>query len=340
MSKDNFTEASAYLKQALPLMIKYQIPTTPTNYAVWYTYVAQRNPGLSQAIDDSIRQQGHCSAHTSERLYQQHVADESSQSLEQTKLSLEAMLLELGATMADTLSDTGQFQQVLENSFAKLSRFESEGLSIEETTGLVRELIQGSRDISQSTRLFSSQLAEANTEIAELKQSLAKSRELAYQDALTGLLNRRAFDEALRGYLANESPFSLVLMDIDHFKRLNDQYGHLFGDQVLKALSRRLSEACKEGEAAYRIGGEELCLLLPKRNLTVARQFAEALRRAIERLSIMDKRSGERVSRITASFGVTEYRPGDDYETLMRRVDDQLYKAKALGRNRVMPMSL
>ena len=109
---------------------------------------------------------------------------------------------------------------------------------------------------------------------------------------------------------------------------------------MLKALARRLSEACKDGEVAYRIGGEEMVIVLPKRNLTVARQFAEALRRAIERLSIMDKRSGERVSRITASFGVTEFKPSDDYETLMRRVDDQLYQAKALGRNRVMPMSL
>lgn len=340
MSQDNFTEASAYLKQALPLMIKYQIPTTPTNYAVWYTYVAQRNPALSQAIEQSVRQQGHCSALTSEQLYHQHVADRNEQDLAQTRQSLEAMLLELGSTMQDTLSDTGQFQQVLENNFAKLSRVESEGLSIDETMGLVRELLQGSRDISHSTRLFSNQLAEANQEIAELKQSLAKSRAEASLDALTGLFNRRAFNLALEGYLQSQSRFALLLLDIDHFKQLNDQYGHLFGDTVLKALARRLMDACKEGEQAYRIGGEEMVLLLPKRTLAMARQYAESLRRAIERLSIMDKRSGERVSRITASFGVVEYQPDDSYETLMRRADELLYQAKELGRNRVMPMNL
>jgi diguanylate cyclase len=94
------------------------------------------------------------------------------------------------------------------------------------------------------------------------------------------------------------------------------------------------------GEKIYRIGGEEFALLLPTRKLLIARQFAESQRRAIERLSIMDKKTSQRINNVTASFGVAEFMPGDDYQSLMHRADAQLYKAKQLGRNRVMPMSL
>ncbi len=338
--QDSFVQATTYLKQAVPLMIKYQIPTTPTHYALWYTYVAQTDSQLNAAIDATLQQGGTCSPVCSEQLYQTHLASKTERNLASMKQSLEALALELSASMQDTLNDTSTFQTQLDRCFDRLLNEEDAGLSIDETINLVRDLVQGSRQMHSSTQVFGTRLCEAEKEIRDLREQLAQSRAEAYEDALTGLLNRRAFDGELQHLLRQGSPFCLIILDIDRFKSINDEYGHVFGDQVLKAVARRLRDACRYGEKAYRIGGEEMALLLPSRPLNLARQFAEALRRAVEKVSVLEKRSGRRMNQVTASFGVAEYATGDQYESLMARTDEQLYRAKSLGRNRVMPMNL
>ena len=338
--KESFVESTACLKKAVPLMIKYQIPTTPTNYALWYTYVAQTNPQLNAALDSTLAKNGACSPLSSDLLYHEHLASQTERDMDTMKQSLEAMVTELDTSMQDTLNGTGNFQSVLDKSFNKLLKFEDEGLSIEETVALVRELVKGANDIRQSTSFFRNQLTDAEKEIAELKQHLEKSRAEAYHDALTGILNRRAFDEQLRHLLELGNPFCLIILDVDRFKKINDEFGHLFGDQVLKAIARRVEDGCKPPYQGFRIGGEEIAVLLPGTTMAVARQFAESLRRAVEKLIVMDRKTGQRFNSVTASFGVTAYQSGDGYAEIMRRADDQLYHAKDLGRNRVMPMSL
>ncbi len=338
--KESFVESTACLKKAVPLMIKYQIPTTPTNYALWYTYVAQTNPQLNAALDSTLAKNGACSPLSSDLLYHEHLASQTERDMDTMKQSLEAMVTELDTSMQDTLNGTGNFQSVLDKSFNKLLKFEDEGLSIEETVALVRELVTGANDIRQSTSFFRNQLTDAEKEIAELKQHLEKSRAEAYHDALTGILNRRAFDEELRHLLEQGNPFCLIILDVDRFKKINDEFGHLFGDQVLKAIARRVEDGCKPPYQGFRIGGEEIAVLLPGTTMAVARQFAESLRRAVEKLIVMDRKTGQRFNSVTASFGVTAYQSGDGYAEIMRRADDQLYHAKDLGRNRVMPMSL
>ncbi|PJG58237.1 GGDEF domain-containing protein [Aeromonas cavernicola] len=319
-------------------MIKYQIPTTPDNYHFWYSYVSASMPELNEAIDQAIKQQGTCSLVTCERLYQQYLAAEDEQQMEAVKLNLSAMANELGHSMQDAISETGQFQQMLDKSVGRLSQIDDEGLSFDETMGILRELVRESRDLRLSTAHFHEQLNHAQQEIKELREALNETRKLATEDALTHLLNRRAFDLELTGLMHSKQPFSLILTDIDHFKRFNDEYGHLLGDQVLRAFGKRLRDASKEGVSAYRLGGEEFALLVPYRNLALARQMAESLRRAIERMSILDRKSGRRIDHITASFGVGEYNGQESSDNLVGRVDMLLYKAKELGRNRVMPL--
>ncbi len=338
MSKDSFAQSAAYLKQAVPLMIKYQIPTTPANYTLWYSYVSASMPELNQAIDQAIKLQGTCSLTTCERLFHQYLAAQSDQQLETMKLNLAAMTSELGHTMQDALSDTGAFQAMLDRSFDRLSRIDDEGLSLEDTMGILRELVRESRDVRMSTMHFRSQLTSAEKEIKALKEALDETRKLANEDALTGLLNRRAFSLEMDSLIRNRHPFSLILTDIDRFKNFNDEYGHLLGDQVLRAFSKRLRECCKEGVSAYRLGGEEFALLLPGRSLALSRQVAESLRRAIEKMSILDRKSGRRIDHITSSFGVGEHDGTEAADPLVERVDRLLYKAKELGRNRVMPL--
>ncbi|PTT50489.1 GGDEF domain-containing protein [Aeromonas sp. HMWF015] len=319
-------------------MIKYQIPTTPDNYHLWYNYVSASMPELNQAIDQAVKMQGTCSLTTCERLYHQYLAAQDEKQMEAMKLSLAAMANELGHSMQDAISDTGMFQEMLDKSFDKLSRIDDEGFSLEDTMGILRELVRESRDVRMSTMHFRNQLSNAEKEIKELRAALNETRKLANEDALTNLLNRRAFDLELEGLIRSQHPFSLILADIDRFKNFNDEYGHLLGDQVLRAFSKRLRDACKEGVTAYRLGGEEFAMLVPHRSLALARQMAESMRRVIERMSILDRKSGRRIDHITASFGVGEFNGQESADCLVERTDKLLYKAKELGRNRVMPL--
>ena len=150
----------------------------------------------------------------------------------------------------------------------------------------------------------------------------------------------RAFDADIAGMLAQAPEGTcLILVDIDHFKAFNDNYGHQLGDQVLKVVAKRLQEACRDGCKLYRFGGEEFAILVPKSQLRISRQLAEAMRRGLEKLSLKDRRKDQRVDNITASFGVAQWQEKQSVEQLIEKTDKLLYEAKRLGRNRVMPIN-
>ncbi|MEW6777497.1 MAG: GGDEF domain-containing protein [Bdellovibrionota bacterium] len=169
-------------------------------------------------------------------------------------------------------------------------------------------------------------------ELEELNERLAV---LARHDPLTSLANAGAFHEELERELARADrtgqPLSLVLLDLDFFKKVNDQHGHLTGDQVLRRVGMILEREIRTGDLAARYGGEELALILPGNNLEQAAQAAERVRRAIEE----GGKQGEIPVPITASFGVAQAAPADSLLGLFARADRALYRAKAEGRNRV-----
>jgi diguanylate cyclase (GGDEF)-like protein len=163
---------------------------------------------------------------------------------------------------------------------------------------------------------------------------------LARHDSLTGALNRRALDELLaraRARLRRGQGFAWIVLDVDHFKQINDELGHAGGDAALRHITRLLMEECREPDAVLRLGGEEFGLLLPGCDLAGATTLATRLRqRLMERPLQWEGRS----LALQASFGVCQAQPaldaGDDSEALLQRSDALLYQAKALGRNRVI----
>jgi diguanylate cyclase (GGDEF)-like protein len=171
---------------------------------------------------------------------------------------------------------------------------------------------------------------------ARLRESLRRQSVL---DPLTGLFNRRHFDAALKRELARARrknvPVSLVLVDIDHFKRVNDDYGHAVGDAVLRTIAQQLRLGIREGDIACRYGGEEMVLLLPECAAADAGTRAEAIRIALA--AIVPHPEGEGPQKVTASFGVAAYPAhAQDAEALFWAADKALYRAKQQGRNRVM----
>ncbi len=158
-------------------------------------------------------------------------------------------------------------------------------------------------------------------------------KQLATTDPLTGISNRRRFDEALASEVNRavrfSSPLTLILFDIDHFKRINDTFGHQAGDRVLIQLTLAVSGLIRTTDLFARWGGEEFVILMPGSDLDAGRVLAEKLRMMLEMQPFPD------VGHMTCSFGVAEYGPGSDVDTLMRKVDRCMFQAKASGRNRV-----
>lgn len=332
--------AALHLKMAVPLMLKHRIPTTPVNYALWYTYVGEKNIELNQQLDAVIAQYQTCPPVSSELLYRQYVADPVELDVREMRQSLDAMVTDLSQSLRDTNLDATQFQSRIASNFDKLNGIENAALSVEQVLTLVRNLVKESDKIRSSTEFFTGQLSKAQTEIDALKKKLEQTEKDVLFDALTGCLNRRAFDSDFAGMLAQAPQGTcLILADIDHFKTFNDNYGHQLGDQVLRTVAKRLQEACRDGIKLYRFGGEEFAILVPQSQLRVARQLAEAMRRGIEKLSLKDRRKEQRVDNISASFGVAQWSEKQTGMQLIEATDKLLYDAKRLGRNRVMPIS-
>lgn len=156
-------------------------------------------------------------------------------------------------------------------------------------------------------------------------------------DPLSGLLNRRGFntrlEQALSGARANRSPLALVVADLDHFKEVNDRFGHAVGDSAIVSFSSCLRQVAGSDHVAGRMGGEEFAILLRGTDIRLARLFAEGLRTSFAALDIPELPAEQT---LTASFGVAMLQPGEDWENLLKRADRALYRAKAEGRDRVV----
>ncbi len=201
-------------------------------------------------------------------------------------------------------------------------------------------LVDLNRNYQSLIRRLEKLLAEKAELAAQLEQANERLSRIAATDGLTGLNNHRTFQDALKRDLHRASrsgqPLSLVMLDVDHFKKFNDNFGHQAGDAVLRALGKLLRAAVRTGDVAARYGGEEFAVLLPDTDISGASMLAERLRRSVEKMRI---KAGDRVLRITVSLGVATIGGRDCAEqasTLIRQADTALYQAKEAGRNRVV----
>ena len=199
--------------------------------------------------------------------------------------------------------------------------------SDQEEDGAWQELCSEAEGMLKPTLKLASQLAAAYDEIRQQSNNLMTFTEVR-TDPLTGVSNRRALDETLESMFAMmhryEHPFSIVLIDIDFFKQINDEQGHLYGDRMLKAVARLLDDSVRDTDLVARYGGEEFVIVMPQTELDGATLFCERLRRRVEQQLPL-----------TVSGGVSGAAEGDNPQTLLARADAALYSAKAAGRNRL-----
>lgn len=322
-------------KKALQELEADAVPPNPQNFSIWYEYEAGRNPALVNHIDRARAKGLKLTPASCREIYDRYFTLQSGD-----PDGWSTRIQEAANQIIDTLENAGHDASQYE---AALQDFSGNIQSAENVTDLhraVQDIIAETKTVDSQIRVLQSRVEESHGEVVQLREELAATRREAMTDSLTGLANRKSFDEALIA-LASQAreesdPLSLVLCDIDHFKRFNDNFGHQIGDQVLKLVGATLNEGTKGADIAARYGGEEFALILPKTPLRGAVALAENLRRSIASRKLARKGSIKSFGAITMSFGVTEYLFNEPLESLVARADQLLYQAKQSGRNRVI----
>ena len=296
----SFETASERLRLALPLMSRYHIPIAPLNYAVWYEYVAGSSPVLRDVIDRIVKNEQTIDENLTRELYQRYVDPTDQSRVEAAQRTVRRLIEAMSVSLDAAGNEVTRYEQTLKECAAQLS---------------------------------------TDIEADALREELAKVRVEAHSDPLTGLANRKGFEERLRALELSEDygehAHCLLIGDIDKFKNINDTYGHLFGDKILKIVAKAFSNLTKGKDMAARFGGEEFIILLPETPIRGALAVAESIRRSIEKGRVFNPKTGEEVQRVTISLGVTEIVHGETIEQAIARADEALYRAKEGGRNRV-----
>lgn len=306
----------------------------PVSYSLWYEHVAGLNPALSEVLTERLQSNAPLTEDDTYRLHAHFISARDVALLERLQRELHAALDDTAHNAAFASEQTGLFGRTLERSQSQIAA----AVSLEGIQYVIRGLL-GETERMHTLSLSLAQKLEARAnEVRLLSEQLERAQTEAVIDPLSGLSNRRGFDRAaeeLAGPSGLLSGTALLLADIDHFKQINDTYGHVVGDKVLKVIAQTFRDNIKGRDVAARIGGEEFAVLLPQTSIEGARAVAEQLRIAVTKARIRKGERTDQTGAITLSAGVAVARGEESCESLLRRADRALYTAKREGRNRV-----
>lgn len=341
MSDDNKIEKNKeILRMVLPMIAQCKLAATPPNYAAWYEYFSASSPELKEALDTALSNGG-VDQHLMDQLYEQYVANADLNRLQAVQLGIGTILTEVSSTVSAVDDQVSEFDKSLGKQASRLKTVDSgdSGGGI----GIINEVIEGM--LQDSMRLHSANtdlqkaLLDKQNMVAELKEELENAKHYATIDPLTGLVNRvkleAEFASVVAAYAEDEQPCWMLMLDIDHFKSVNDNFGHVFGDKVIKLVAAVIKMGIKGADTACRYGGEEFAVLLPNTPLDGVMVVAESIRKTIEKGKVKQGSQGEVVAHVTISIGAAKYQQDDTLQSLLDRADQALYQSKENGRNRV-----
>lgn len=337
MDYTEYEERTAeYMRLAISMMKKHGIAQTPANYAVWYEYVSGNNANLMEALDGELATHGQLTEQQSRDLYERFFDREKDRN------ALLEMRQEMGRLLKQVLNFVYTGVNTTDKSNNQLHRMLARlqpDMSKQQLHDLVEEILIETRLVVSAGELLSERLNKAVSEVETLKKLLDETRREAKIDTLTGLANRKAFDEAVSkaSHDADSSGMdvSVIFCDLDMFSSINEKHGQLVGDQVLRVVAETLKNGLKGRDMVARYGGEEFAILLMNTTLQNARLIAETLRTEISGKRIQRKDTHEPLGVITMSFGVARYVSSEGVDSFMQRADRALYMAKRQGRNSV-----
>ena len=234
-----------YVRLALPLMSKYNIPITPRNYAVWYKYVSGESDKLKTTIDMMVEKNEIFNNEKNENLYLQFCAEKNEEDLTRFRQGLQKILETILKEIMDITGQTEQYETVVSKSISKLSGT----ISDENIMSVINEIIDETRAMGAHGKHIQKKLNETRQNLKTIQQQFEEAKTAALVDFLTGIPNRKALDEKFTEYSAEAVPeekdLCLLLIDIDLFKKFNDKFGHVTGDEVLKYVAKKNKGYCK-----------------------------------------------------------------------------------------------
>jgi diguanylate cyclase len=334
---DSPEAARRHAEAALALMLRHGVAPTPLNYTVWYEHVAGRNPALDRALAPVLAGSAQYNARLAEEIHARCLAAGSdTDEIRGAASRLQAVVAQVLQRVGEAGRDNARYSEEIASLSGGLAQVSGAG----EVTDLVGNILTATQRVLERNRRLEAELSTSTREIGDLKQNLETTRRAALSDPLTGLANRKMFEtrllEGAKGADDGTGSLSLLLLDIDHFKRFNDTHGHLIGDEVLKVVARELKETLKGRDTAARYGGEEFAIILPQTELRQATVVAEHIRKALATRCLTNRKTGQNFGTITVSVGAARYLPGEQLSAFIERTDKALYAAKRQGRNRVV----
>lgn len=328
--------ANSHANQALARLRSEGLSPLPQNFELWFAYYAQTHLDVVRALDTLIAQKQPITNAVCEGIHQRFLSDEKrSDSVREAGMRIEATITGVSEKVNVARSATQQFNTVLQTASTKLDTPNAPP----EVQSALGDLLDNTRQMMARNQELEDALAQSCEAMQALGRDLEAVRKQALTDSLTSLANRKSFDTELArlcdSVLKGQAHFSLLMLDIDHFKVFNDTYGHPVGDEVLRLVAGTLAQSVRSGDLAARYGGEEFAILLPDTDLSAATQLASNLRAKVESMSLVRRKSGDKLRRVTVSGGVAQSLAGEYPGQVLARADAALYQAKAGGRNRV-----
>ena len=261
----------------------------------------------------------------------------AAQAMESLGGNMGSLIDDILGKLESSARDTANYKDTLSAATGELGGAERSPADLRK---LVDGLVAATRAMEMRAKSLEGELQASSQQVNELRTKLADVRKESMTDPLTGIANRKAFDEAVAAAMTavarDGEEVTLLLCDIDHFKLFNDTWGHQTGDQVLRLVASCLAENTKGRDTAARYGGEEFAVLLRGTGLEAATRLADQIRATVETKKLVKKSTGDVLGTITISIGVAQFAPGETGEAVVRRADACLYGAKHNGRNLVI----
>jgi len=330
----DFEYATTIADRANRLMTANAVPPTPNNFSVWFHYAMGAAPSLRKTIDILLENKRSFDSAINRDLYVTYVNPQpASAAAADFPEKLQSVIASAKAFLAAAISDN-------RTQIETLGEASSQFQVTADPRPIIERLVQELSEATTRSLALEANLLESSEELDQIRDSLKLAEQHSNTDALTGLANRRSLEAFLRSAqiaaMETDSPLSVMMIDIDHFKNFNDTFGHQVGDQVLRLVGRVLQESVRECDLAARYGGEELMAVLVDVGLESCAEIAERIRHRVFDARLTRRATGEAISSVTVSIGVAQFRLAESADALIERVDRALYQAKKTGRNRTI----